>query len=171
MDTLHEEIFICDQCTNEVRSGDEFCLNCGAIFPEYIQFCWNHPKTEASGVCIICQKPYCLGCAQKLHEIFLCTEHLSYEIYECMARVYAINDESLADFVKERLTQAGMHPCIFHKKNTTSHFGVPGNHFFYPAGNKLMDEFKVMVPCKEVLGAEQTLRNLQLLPERTHNST
>lgn len=166
MDTLQKEVFICDRCTNEVHSGDEFCSNCGAIFPGNIQFCWNHSKTEASGICIICQKPYCLGCAQNINGIYLCNEHLSYEIFECMARVYAVNDQTMADYVTEFLTKSGLHPCVFNKKISPAQFEVPNHPFFYPEDAHLMNEFKVMVPCTEVLNAENALKDLHLLPQR-----
>lgn len=168
MNSEAREVFICGQCTGEVGGHDQFCIHCGAVLPGYVLFCQKHVHTEATGVCIICQKPYCLGCAQNVGGVYLCNAHAAYDIYECMARVYGINDEIMAKYIGECLIKAGLHPVVISGKQNP--LGLESLRWTDRENSKrtvtsLMDEFKVMVPCEEVMLAEETLRDLEFLPQ------
>lgn len=158
------EIFECTHCSNAVNDEDEFCTHCGSILIENIR-CGHHRKQEAKGVCIICGHPCCTQCGGFVNDLFLCNDHIEYEIYEGMARIYGSLDDVSAQHTKTRLEQAGIHPILFCRVQPKG-----GPRFVYTLfrsagdnGGHIVNEIKVMVPCQEVMKAEKVLRKLKIL--------
>jgi hypothetical protein len=99
---------------------------------------------------------------------FLCNDHGVYEIFEGFARVFGSLDDTEAQFAKSCLEKAGMHAVLFSKMQPKG-----GPRFFRtlwaPSGGYIghaVTEIKVLVPCQEVLKADQTLRKLKILKKR-----
>ena len=165
MDNSTGNAFICDRCKNEVQETDEFCPNCGGLFKDNV-FCDNHHQQEAEGVCIICCLPYCEACGSWVNNLFLCANHEGYEIYQGMARVYGISDDAIAQYVRECLEQAGLHPFLYCRKASSISVGAANYTLFRASGEydgHIINEIKVMVPCQEVVQAEQELKDLDVL--------
>jgi len=161
---IEEEIFSCTHCNNDVKNDDEFCTHCGSILIENVH-CYQHPKADAEGVCIICSLPYCKKCGAFSNNLFLCNAHAEYEIYEGMARIYSTLNDTPAQHAKTCLEQAGLHPVLFCRVQP---HGGPRIVYtlFRSAGDKggyLVNEIKVMVPCQEVINAEKVLRKLKIV--------
>ncbi len=159
-----QEVFECSICKNQVDSDDEFCTECGTIFDDGIN-CSVHADIEAEGVCIICCLPFCNQCGANINKHFLCHTHSNYEIYQGMARVYGDLDDTNAQYVKSCLEQAGLHPFIYCK---VQHKG--GSRLVYSlyeangdSAGHIVNEIKVMVPCQEIVTAEDTLRELKVM--------
>lgn len=164
-DTTNENNFICNQCNNDVEEADEFCPNCGNLFAENA-FCKHHPKQEAEGVCIICCEAYCSECGSWTNDLFLCADHGDYEIYEGMARVFGVSDESLAQYAHDCLKEAGLHPFLYYRKASPISIGGPSYTLFRASGEydgHIINEIKLMVPCQELIQAEKVLRELDIL--------
>lgn len=106
---------LCGYCENKIDENDDFCPNCGCLFIDNV-YCINHPETVADGVCIICCEPYCSKCGGEVNDKFLCADHAEYEIYQGMARVFGISDESQAQYIEGCLKDGGLHPFIFSRK-------------------------------------------------------
>lgn len=164
MNESDNNLLTCEACNNPVKEDDDFCPFCGVLFIDEI-FCENHKNVIADGVCIICYIPYCKKCGAKTNNYFLCNEHSSYEIYEGMARVYGTLDITTIQYAKTCLEQDGLHPVLFSRN---SPYG--GSRLSYsiidPAGNyfaNIIDDIKIMVPCQEVLKAEEILRSINII--------
>jgi len=167
MSMMSKEVFLCNQCTGEVGSHSQFCIHCGSILLGHVLFCRKHLHTEAAGVCVICQQPFCFGCAQRIDGALLCSVHAVYEIYESMARVYGINDSIMANHIGECLSDSGLHPMVITSQSSPLQMNGLGTGLVNRAekyGNSLFDEYKIMVPCEEVMLAEKRLRDLEFLP-------
>jgi hypothetical protein len=163
MSETENEIFECPDCKNKVEKDDEFCPNCGTLFIDDVK-CSNHPDSEADGVCIICCLPFCSLCGSENNKHFLCTAHFNYEIYQGMARIYGMLDDTNAQYIKSCLEQAGLHPFIFSRSQPKG-----GSRLVYTlfeaegdSGGHLVNEIKVMVPCQEVLNAEKVMKELEI---------
>ncbi len=159
-----EEIFECSACKNQVDSEDEFCPDCGTLFEDGVN-CSVHSDIEAEGVCIICCIPFCSQCGAVINKHFLCGTHSDYEIYQGMARVYGDLDDTNVQYVKTCLEQAGIHPFIFCKVQPKG-----GSRLVYSlfeangdSGGHIVNEIKVMVPCQEVVSAEEILKELKII--------
>jgi len=165
MDSSDKDSYYCDFCGNPAREDDDFCPDCGAIFINDVK-CLRHSMTGAEGVCVICTEPFCEKCGSFINKLFLCHAHERYEIIQGMARVYGINDTSQAELVTGILKEKGFHPFIYSKKSNPLHMGNADYTLFRAAGDyngHTINELKVMVPCQEVLEAEQVLRDMELI--------
>ena len=159
-----EDTLECSNCKNQVKADDEFCPECGTLFEDDVM-CSNHTDIVAAGVCIICCLPFCENCGEDINNRFLCHSHSNYEIYQQMARVYGDLDDTKAQYVKSCLEQAGLHPFIYCKVQPKG-----GTRLVYTlfeangdSGGHIVNEVKVMVPCQEVVTAEETLRELKVI--------
>lgn len=158
-----EAIFECSACRSEIHEGDEFCTECGALFKEGIK-CSVHSEKEAEGICIICCYPFCNQCGGRNNNRFLCNSHYDYEIYQGMARVYGDLDDTNVQYVKSCLEQEGIHPFIFCKVQPKG--GSRLVYFLYGTDgdtNHIVNEIKIMVPCQEVVAAEEILKELKVI--------
>lgn len=163
-ENIEQEELECSICKNRVNADDEFCPECGTIFEEGI-LCTNHPDKDAEGVCTICCLPFCKMCGAEINSRFLCLSHSNYEIYQGMARVFGDLDDTKAQYVKSCLEQAGLHPFIYCRVQPKG-----GTRLVYTlfeangdSGGHIVNEIKVMVPCQEVVTAEETLRELKII--------
>jgi hypothetical protein len=155
---------VCDYCQNPVKASDEFCPNCGSLFEENF-FCANHSERSAKGVCIICGAAYCSACGGRMNDRFLCERHWAYEIYEGMARVFGVSDFAMAQYASNCLSQAGLHPFVYSRRVVTIGGGASEWTLFVATGDydgHIINEFKVMVPCHEVMKAESVLAELEI---------
>ena len=167
MSEMMEEQFYCDQCENPIDAESEFCPNCGIIF-EGNNFCVNHTTEKAEGVCVICWEAFCKSCLEQVNGIYFCHNHASYEIYEGRARVFGIDDESFAEYVKGCLEQAGLHPVFLTLFGSPSSLGgLQANHLRVPLtlGGHSVNEMKIMVPFYEVIDAERIIAELNILDD------
>jgi len=163
MDEANDNLLTCEDCNNRVNEDDDFCPECGALFIDEI-FCDNHGDILADGVCIICSLPFCEKCGVKTNNHFLCNHHSNYEIYQGMARVFGTLDDTVAQHVKTCLEQDGLHPLLFCR-----HQPKGGPRFAYTLfeaqgdylGN-IVNEIKVMMPCQEVVTAEEVLKSIKI---------
>lgn len=163
MNEPNDDLLICEGCENSIKTDDEFCPECGDIFIDEV-FCENHNAVLANGVCIICALPYCETCGVKTNNHFLCNEHSDYEIYSGMARVFGTLDDTAAQFAKTCLEQAGIHSLLFcrHQPKGGPRFAYT---LFEAQGDylgHLVNEIKVMVPCQEVVKAEEILKSIKI---------
>ena len=156
-------MFECDNCKNEVKESDEFCPECGSLFIDNIT-CSNHNTKDAAGICIICCLPYCDKCGLIDNKHFLCNLHAEYEIYEGMAKIYSVLDDTNAQYVKSCLEQEGFHPFIFCKVQPQGGSRLVYNLFEAQGDTKghSVHEIKIMVPCQEAVEAEKILTQLKL---------
>lgn len=155
--------FECRYCGVHVDESDDFCPTCGTLFSEHV-FCKNHSNEKAVAVCIICCEPFCSLCVSESNKRFLCTLHSGYEIYEGMARVFGCSDAVNVEYAKSCLHQAGLHPFVFTRKASTWSIGGPDYSLFCASGEydgHIINEFKLMVPCREVPKAEELLEKLE----------
>jgi hypothetical protein len=94
---------------------------------------------------------------------FLCEVHCRYEIFQEMARVYGSSDAVQVDYAGSCLTEAGLHPFVYSRKASPLSLGGPDYMLFNASGDydgHIVNEYKLMVPCAEVLEAERTLTEL-----------
>jgi hypothetical protein len=159
-----QEIFECKTCFNQVKEQDEFCPECGTLFEDAVK-CSVHPDIEAEGVCIICCFPFCSQCGAPNNKHFLCHAHYDYEIYPGMARVYGGLDDTNVQYIKACLEQSDIHPFIFCRVQPKG-----GSRLVYTlfeangdTGGHIVNEIKVMVPCQEVVVAEDILKELKVI--------
>jgi hypothetical protein len=153
---------VCPVCTNEVGEEDDFCHECGELFAEGIM-CEAHPTQNATGVCIVCAKPYCKECGGRVNGRFLCNAHRTTEIYEGLARVFGDSDAVQVEFAKTTLEEAGLHPFLFSRKASPLSMGGPDYTLFRASGEfdgHIINEFKLMVPVQEVVAAKEKLKEL-----------
>ncbi len=160
----------CSLCGNAINSTGSFCPNCGALFEEGIR-CKRHATEKASGACIICCKPYCATCGNWSGGLFMCGEHHGYEVVEGMARVLGGSDNAQVEYAKNCLEQNGLHPFVFSRKASPISLGGPDYSLFNASGEfdgHIINEYKLMVPCQEVIKAVQVLKKLDLV--ETHRT-
>ena len=154
--------FLCGECNSNVAEADEFCPSCGSLFVEDTP-CLNHASVPAAGVCIVCCGAFCTECGKRSSGMFLCEEHQRYEIYEGMARVYGNNNEAMSQYLCECLKQEGLYAIMFSRKTSPVIFGGPGYTMFNAAGDylgRIINEFKVMVPCQQAVLAEKLIAEI-----------
>jgi hypothetical protein len=164
MDSRSEPL-VCPHCTREVRADDDFCPSCGEVFAENV-FCDVHPGTAAAGVCVVCARPFCGECGGRVADRFLCDEHSMVEIYEGMVRVFGSSDAVQVEFAKSSLEEAGLHPYVYSRKASPLSIGGPDYTLFRASGEfggHIINEFKLMVPCQEMIRAQEKLRDLKFL--------
>ncbi|MBI5647388.1 MAG: DUF2007 domain-containing protein [Ignavibacteriae bacterium] len=165
-DETRESEYQCADCGNPVMQEDEFCPHCGSLFVDGVM-CRRHPEQAARGVCIVCCTPFCGDCGKTSSNMFLCEEHQKYEIYEGMARVYGTNDEAGAHYIVECLKQQDIPAVAFSRVSSTLTFGGPDYTMFNAVGDymgRIINEFKVMVPCQLVEKAESLLEEILTHP-------
>ncbi len=165
MDKSTNDELVCSHCHNDIIDTNEFCPSCGSLFKDSI-VCENHRQREAEAVCIICCIPLCSECGGRVNGLFLCEKHENYEIYQGMARVFGMSDEAQARYAHSCLEQAGFHPFLYSRKVSPISLGGPDYTLFRASGEydgHIINEIKVMVPCQEVVRAEQVLRDLDIL--------
>jgi hypothetical protein len=95
---------------------------------------------------------------------FLCSRHDTLEIYEGMARVYGTSDALHAAYLRSCLETAGLHPLLFSRKASPISLGGPDYTLFRAAGDydgHIINEYKVMVPCREFPAAAAVLAELE----------
>lgn len=156
----------CGHCRNRFAIQDDFCPRCGSLQSEEVK-CANHKIVAAEGVCIICGEPMCHDCGTWVNKRFLCSNHAGYEIYEGMARVYGVSDEAAAQYVCKCLEQEGLHPMVYERKASALSLGGTDYTMFRASGEfdgHIINEVKVMVPCREVVSAESVLKKLEAKP-------
>lgn len=148
--------FVCPDCRKRVEEADDFCPHCGVIFSKGI-VCDKHHRIEASGVCVVCGVPCCDECGGAMNGLFLCIRHSSYEIFQGMVKVYGTHDDADAEIAKARLNDAGLHATLFYLKRFGRKSRV-GYEVFEEGKTFNTSEIKVMVPCQEVIEAENVLK-------------
>ena len=159
--------FICENCNNPVDESGKYCPECGSLFEKNIMCC-NHPDENAEGICIICNKSFCNKCGMMVdrgysNNIFLCEEHSNCEIIEGMVRVYGTYDNVQVQYVNDCLEKEGLHPFVFFRKASFLHPGGENYTLYEPSGDfdgHIINEDKIMVPCKEVIQAEIILKEI-----------
>jgi hypothetical protein len=152
----------CSACAATIAPDSEFCPRCGSLLIGGVT-CEHHPSIEAVGACVICATPFCSQCGPASGMPFLCNLHSSYEVYEGMARIYGTFDPVHAEFLRGCLEQEGFHPFVYSRKASSIHIGGPEYTGFMSSGDSprvIVNEFKLLVPCGEVLEAETILRQL-----------
>ncbi len=155
---------LCTNCSFEADDDSDYCPRCGTLFIKNIK-CEIHTKNEAAGVCAICGKPFCSNCGHSVNNIFLCSEHNGYEIYEGMAKVFGTSDEIQIHYVKSCLQENSFHPFIYSKKSAPMQLGGNDQSLINLSGNqveKILNEIKLLVPCGEVLEAEKLVSQLNI---------
>ena len=163
MTQSNDNSFVCPHCGSAIQEDDDFCPSCGELLREDIHCEW-HSTHPAYGVCIVCTKALCKKCGSKIQGRFLCHDHESLEIYEGMARVFGSSDAVHVEFAKSSLQSAGLHPFIFSRKASSISGGSPDFTMFRASGEydgHIINEFKLMVPCQEVMDAKTMLHNLK----------
>ena len=168
---MPEKLF-CDFCGTEISNDAEFCTKCGTIFIDDVS-CFNHSDNEARGVCAICHQAYCKHCGLRVNNIFLCNEHSHYEIYEGMARVFGSSDEQQVNYYKTVLEENGLHPFIYERKASPLSLGGVDYSLFRASGEfdgHIINEIKLMVPCSEVLKAENIIDDLDQSGDKTDSA-
>ena len=172
-DEARESEYQCADCESPVRQEDEFCPHCGSLFMDGVT-CSRHPERNARGVCIVCCLPFCGDCGKTSSNMFLCEEHQKYEIYEGMARVYGTNDQAGAQYIAECLRQQDIPAVAFSRVSSTVTFGGPDYTMFNAVGDylgRIINEFKVMVPCQLVEDAERLLQEILTHPTAAAGSS
>lgn len=165
MNKPEKDILNCSHCGNELKESDKFCPNCGNLFEENI-VCGKHHQNQAEGMCLICQQPFCTKCGSWINDLFLCATHEDYEIYEGMTRVFGTSDAALAQHAQNCLEESGMETFLYERKTSPLSMGGPEYSLFRASGEydgHIINEVKLMVPCKDVLQAEQILTELEIL--------
>jgi hypothetical protein len=153
-----EDKLKCSECNTVVKDEDTFCTNCGAVFKDGVA-CSVHNSSEADGFCVMCLKPFCKECGMLVNKIFFCDTHSQYEMYEGMARVFGCTDNLQAQHITSCLEQAGLHPFLYSRRfNPNADISPIINYRLY--GNHPIVETKVLVPFREVLNAEEVLKEL-----------
>jgi len=155
---------LCTNCSFEADDDSDYCPRCGTLFIKNIK-CEIHLQDEAAGVCVICGKPYCSNCGHSVNNIFLCSEHDGYEIYEGMAKVFGTSDEIQIHYVKSCLEENSFHPFIYSKKSAPMQLGRNDQPLINLSGNnreRILNEIKLLVPCSEVLEAEILVSQLNI---------
>lgn len=163
---------LCSECREQVAKDAEFCPHCGTVFAAGLH-CSNHEGRDAAGVCIICCLSYCKRCASLVNKRYLCHKHEDYEIYEGMARVYGVSDAAAANYVSDCLGKRGLHPFLYSRKASPVSLGGSDYTLFEASGEydgHIINEIKVMVPCGEVLTAEEVLVKLEPKPRKRTTS-
>ena len=152
---------LCTNCSFLADDDSDYCPRCGTLFIKNVK-CENHTKNEAKGICAICGKPFCSDCCHPVNNIFLCSEHDNYEIYEGMAKVFGTSDEIQIHFIKNCLEENSFHPFIYSKKSTPMQLGGDDKSLinFSGGGEKTINEIKLLVPCSEVLDAEKLISEI-----------
>ena len=79
-----------------------------------------------------------------------------------MASVYETLDLTAIQYAKACLEQDGLHPVLL---SSNSPYGA--SKLLYsildPVGANIFDNIKVMVPCQEVLKAEEILKSINII--------
>jgi hypothetical protein len=159
---------VCPACLSPADASGDFCPRCGTLFIDGVT-CERHPAVPALGACAICATPFCGECGRPSGPTFLCRDHASYEVYQGMARVRGTFDPVLVVFLRSCLEQEGFHPFVFSRKASTIHIGGPEYTSFMSSGDSpkvIVNEFKLLVPCPEVLEAEALLSRLDADSDR-----
>jgi hypothetical protein len=102
------EVDNCGNCGEEASTDSDFCPHCGVLFEQApFTVCDFHRDREAEGVCIICRKFVCDGCAIVIHKRLFCAEHQDVVAQEDFARVHESNYIAEAESIAAMLKGAG----------------------------------------------------------------
>lgn len=152
----------CSFCAAAVDPESDFCPRCGSLFLDRVD-CEQHPSTRAIGACVICASPVCASCGRLSGMAYLCNRHVSYEIYQGLARIHGSIDPVHVEYLRGCLEQEGFHPFVYSRKASPIHIGGPEYTGFMSSGDSprvIVNEFKLLVPCAEAIEAEALVKEL-----------
>jgi hypothetical protein len=141
-----EEIFVCDNCNNEIDKDDTWCTNCGIFFEATEEKCSDH-KSTAIGKCLICEKTLCGKDSTTVKNKLFCKDHDNYKFLDNgWARVYETGHDWEAELIKQELENNNIPAVVDNHKDHTRQFTV--GH---------MSSIYILVPFEDVLDAESVL--------------
>ena len=82
-----------------------------------------------------------------------------------MARVFGDLDDTNVQYAKSCLEQAALHPFIFSKIQAKGSSRLVSTLFEAngDSNGHIVNEIKLMIPCQEVIAAEEVLRELKII--------
>ncbi|MFA5832675.1 MAG: zinc ribbon domain-containing protein [Bacteroidota bacterium] len=145
----------CDNCGGEVDLDSDYCPQCGTLYAEDQYSCTNHPTGIAVGVCVVCQKLFCIECLTVKKKRHYCDEHIGIEASEGWTVIFSSHDYYEAEMIRGRLQSAGI---TAHSTNTTN-IGVLADGFMDNALGRTIFKYpiKVFVPADQYLSAQNIL--------------
>ncbi len=151
----------CDNCGGAADLDSDFCPNCGSLFAEDQYSCTNHPLGVAAGVCVICQKLFCVECLNEKNKRNYCDDHVMIEAVEGWTVVFSSNDFYESQIVRGKLESAGINTNAL---NTTN-IGVMADGFMDNALGRTIFKY----PIKIFVPANQYLEALTIVNEESSN--
>jgi hypothetical protein len=142
-----EEVFVCENCNNEIDENDSWCSNCGVLFEKTEEKCDEH-KAEAIGKCLICQKTLCGKDSTRVKNKIFCSEHNDYIFTENgWTRLYETGHDWEAELVKQELENNNIPAVVDSHKDHTRQFTVGHLSSIY-----------VLVHFEDILEAEEIIK-------------
>lgn len=141
----------CDNCGGVADLDSDFCPSCGSLFAEDQYSCTNHPLGVAAGVCVVCQKLFCVECLNEKNKRNYCDDHVMIEAVEGWTVVFSSNDFYESQIVCGKLESAGINTNAL---NTTN-IGVMADGFMDNALGRTIFKYpiKIFVPANQYLEA------------------
>ncbi len=152
--------FECGNCQHDIATDADYCTNCGGIYIDHLT-CSTHGMTQANGVCVFCDKPFCNVCGIWQSNVFCCKSYSEYEIIEQMACLRTSNDVMLIDYITKNLKAHNLQPFVYKHdlrpivfNNATVAGGVSDIIHHH-------NEQRIMLPFSEILIAEDILSDIE----------
>jgi hypothetical protein len=142
-----EEIFVCDNCNNDIDENDTWCSHCGVFFETAQELCIEH-KAAAIGKCLICQNAVCGKDSTTVKNKLFCKDHDHYIFSENgWARVYETGHDWEAELVKQELENNNIPAVVDNHKDHTRQFTIG-----------YLSSIYVLVPFEDVIDAEDVIK-------------
>ena len=147
----------CGNCREEVTVDSDFCPHCGVLFDKTpVVACETDPSQEASGVCIICQKPVCETCSFVKFKRLFCQVHKDVVVVGDDAVVYESIDPFQAELVVGLLKSGGFSAIV--QRSNRAH-GAETEQFWISFSSGRRYENRVFVPIPDYFKAIELLQS------------
>ncbi|HEX9106681.1 MAG TPA: zinc-ribbon domain-containing protein [Longimicrobiales bacterium] len=136
----------CPNCGNTVPANAEACPACGHLHASTVA-CATHPERQATGACVVCDRPLCDECDRGEGPEYLCEQHSVVPVTEGWAQVYTTGDDVEADLVRDNLLAEGIDAQVLSQKD----------HFSFTMDIGDLAQVRVLVPAFEYEDAMRVL--------------
>jgi hypothetical protein len=138
----------CVHCSHEILTAEDACTWCGRWQNGHMPMCESHPTAPSVGLCVVCARPLCGTCAQRIDGRLYCEDATHRAFATEHVLVATFDSEFEADGMSVELRRAGIPSASFSFRDHVASWWFP-----------LSPAVRLFVPASRADEARATLAN------------